>query len=292
MPLYRSPENVELLALEAVDVLKSDWGLDTRRAAKHVAKQLKAHRCKSKKREDCTQCRAGDLPLSEDAIRRHLDRFLERGRSAGMQADTFDAVCRVVDCLKPMAIWDVAFDDPEKKRAWDRTHESAEWMKPLNPEELESVLAELHRPEMDPVCRKVDAFRERALRQGHDPRRVDLALRRFLAPFRAYERTNGIERGWIDLDDPDERKSAVDCGLTLERIWLGRSPSSERVHYKAGDAIPYLSGGEWPEGPGLPEKLLRPAAIDDDTNREDLRAGRFPKEEAKRSRRTKPVRRH
>jgi hypothetical protein len=68
------------------------------------------------------------------------------------------------------------------------------------------------------------AFERAAMDDGHDLKRVDLAIRRLLGPLCAWWRSGGACRGWHQLTKA-EKRSVLHAGITAERVWLGRGSS-------------------------------------------------------------------
>ena len=213
--------------------------------------------------------RAGLLPVvgGVEANRRLLSRLAyERSGHQRMQAQVFDRVVNLLECIET-GVGNRCLQlllDPERHALWKDVLRNSEWLNPATPVQLSALrlLTEPtrgsrstagggpdHRSE-NPRERmqhrtaaallpnrklggasqkRIDKFVEDALSKGHHRKRVELALRRFFAPFCAHFRTQGLERGWHELSR-EERIKAVRYGLEIERIWLGDRPSAERVY--------------------------------------------------------------
>jgi hypothetical protein len=75
---------------------------------------------------------------------------------------------------------------------------------------------------------KIQVFRNWGHRQGHDRERVELSVRRALAPLCWARRTAGLERRWDELLLA-ERRLALDHSFGLEKVWLGKVPHLSRT---------------------------------------------------------------
>jgi hypothetical protein len=73
------------------------------------------------------------------------------------------------------------------------------------------------------VLDELEKFRSWAKKCGHEHGRIELSIRRVLAPLCWSRRTSGIERGWYDLTQK-ERRSVIKMALAAEKIWLGENP--------------------------------------------------------------------
>jgi len=83
-----------------------------------------------------------------------------------------------------------------------------------------------HLPEW--IVREIKDFRQWAKQCGHTRHRTNAAIKRFLAPFCAYDRTEGVEMAWTHLSSR-QLASVVRHGLLVERLWIGTESASRRV---------------------------------------------------------------
>ena len=252
MSTYVPAVNVKSLALNFRHVWRNSGYPSVRSAAEDATKKMEKRR----------------ISTTLEANRRLLRKLLtaDLRSMGGMQEAVYN---RAVLLLQYIAkdesrVIDVKPFDSTRLLAWRWTHEHNKWMEPPSPKEAAKILRDLDDDFADRLRRAVEGFRSTSQERGHDPRRIDYAIARFLAPFCASERTYGIERHWNELTKK-ERETIISCGLAIEKAWLGSHPSHERVYRQAGDVVPLLTDFTWPTGPVYdPRSEL--AATDDDTH--------------------------
>lgn len=184
-----------------------------------------------------------------DANRRLLDRLAYRWRKGErLQEPAYNRAWNLLNCLTAggtkIELWDT-----KKAQAWHRSLANREWIRVADGYEVDALLDRHARerrgviggmiraraaqllpagPLPELVLGAIEVFRKTAEAQGHEPLRVHAAIQRFLAPFCAHGRTEGIERAFHELSRK-EQKAVVHNSLAVEKAWLGNLPSRTRI---------------------------------------------------------------
>lgn len=222
-------------------------------------------------REKVRRSAAGEMELDSRSAKRVAANRKLLSRVAYEDAPRLDRegyirLRNLLECIEPGAArrCDDSALDSEKRDGLRRSTRSSEWLGPAKPLEYAALLpggdhvlgtsdaatakyiTDVTGLKKFParIVDQIDLFRRSAIADGHDRRRVDMAVIRFLAPFCAFARTSGVERGWHELGDT-ELQRVVRYGLEIERIWLGAIPATERtiIADDEGDSIPLLGDG-------------------------------------------------
>lgn len=194
-------------------------GIDTLRAATEATAVLKGRR----------YAKRGAVGSN-----RKLLAWVANGSPRRLQERVYRRLAVLLGCIEPGAetrCHAIALRRDWQLQALDNARVNQEWIESPSVMEEHELMGTLP----PAIVARIEGFRTAAVEKGHPSWRVDAAVRRILAPFCAHARTRGIEHGWRDLHaqrrgaKATSLSRAVDAAITVEQLWMGDEPVTDRV---------------------------------------------------------------